>query len=55
MIKVKIRVKCYGWTAGYYENTIYFESADQARKWAENKPHVTIISIEEVEQDNRTK
>lgn len=45
MVKVRIRVRCYGWTGGAYENTLYFKTEEDARRWAANKPHVTIKEI----------
>jgi hypothetical protein len=48
MIKMIIFVHCNGWKNGGYENTLYFESIEQANNWLSKKPHCEKISIEQV-------
>ena len=48
MVKVKIWVRCEGWAAGGYENTLYFKTEKEAKQWAGCYPHVTIKEVERV-------
>lgn len=50
MVKLVFFVHCAGWENGGYENTHYFMTEKQARKWAD-KWEVEIRSIETVSQD----
>lgn len=47
MYYLKFFVSCKGWATGGYENVQYFETAEDAKRWA-NARKVKILELREV-------